>query len=30
MIAAAGYARLRLGETADLNLNVFPNVPLEV
>jgi len=30
MIAAAGYARLRLGETADLNLNVFPNAPLEV
>jgi len=24
MIAAAGYARMRLGETADLNLNVFP------
>ncbi|MFC2001568.1 tRNA (adenosine(37)-N6)-threonylcarbamoyltransferase complex transferase subunit TsaD [Chloroflexota bacterium] len=30
MIAAAGYARLRKGETADLNLNVFPNAPLEV
>jgi len=30
MIAAAGYARLGLGETADLNLNVFPNAPLEV
>jgi N6-L-threonylcarbamoyladenine synthase len=30
MIAAAGYARLRRGETADLNLNVFPNAPLEV
>jgi len=30
MIAAAGYARMRLGETADLNLNVFPNAPLEV
>jgi N6-L-threonylcarbamoyladenine synthase len=30
MIAAAGYARLRLGERADLNLNVFPNAPLEV
>jgi N6-L-threonylcarbamoyladenine synthase len=30
MIAAAGYARLELGETADLNLNVFPNAPLEV
>jgi N6-L-threonylcarbamoyladenine synthase len=30
MIAAAGYARLRLGEADDLNLNVFPNAPLEV
>jgi len=30
MIAAAGYARLRRGEKADLNLNVFPNAPLEV
>jgi N6-L-threonylcarbamoyladenine synthase len=30
MIAAAGYARLRLGDTADLNLNVYPNAPLEV
>ena len=30
MIAAAGYARMRRGETADLNLNVFPNAPLEV
>ena len=30
MIAAAGYARLRRGEMADLNLNVFPNTPLEV
>jgi len=30
MIAAAGYARFRRGEVADLNLNVFPNVPLEV
>lgn len=30
MIAAAGYARLKMGETADLNLNVFPNAPLEV
>lgn len=30
MIAAAGYARLRRGEVAALNLNVFPNVPLEV
>lgn len=29
MIAAAGYARLKLGETADINLNVFPNAPLE-
>ena len=30
MIAAAGYARFRRGEVADLNLNVFPNVPFEV
>jgi N6-L-threonylcarbamoyladenine synthase len=30
MIAAAGYARLKLGEISDLNLNVFPNTPLEV
>jgi len=30
MIAAAGYARLQRGETADLNLDVFPNWPLEV
>jgi len=30
MIAAAGYARLRQGERADLNLNVIPNAPLEV
>ena len=30
MIAAAGYARLRQGEAADLNLNVFPNASLEV
>ena len=30
MIAAAGYARLGRGEMADLNLNVFPNTPLEV
>lgn len=30
MIAAAGYARLRRGEVADLNLDVLPNVPLEV
>ena len=30
MIAAAGYARLKRGEAADLNLNVFPNASLEV
>ncbi|MFC1941748.1 tRNA (adenosine(37)-N6)-threonylcarbamoyltransferase complex transferase subunit TsaD [Chloroflexota bacterium] len=30
MIAAAGYARLNRGEVDDLNLNVFPNAPLEV
>jgi N6-L-threonylcarbamoyladenine synthase len=30
MIAAAGYARMKLGEVADLRLNVFPSVPLEV
>ncbi|MFC2066703.1 tRNA (adenosine(37)-N6)-threonylcarbamoyltransferase complex transferase subunit TsaD [Chloroflexota bacterium] len=30
MIAAAGYARLKKGEEADLNLNVYPNAPLEV
>jgi len=30
MIAAAGYARLEQGEMSDINLNVFPNVPLEV
>lgn len=30
MIATAGYARLGRGEVADLNLNVFPNTPLEV
>ena len=30
MIAAAGYARLKRGEADDLNLNVFPNAPLEV
>jgi len=30
MIAAAGYARLRQGETADLSLDVLPNAPLEV
>lgn len=29
MIAAAGYARMRMGEISDLRLNVFPNVPLE-
>jgi len=29
MIAAAGYARMKLGEVSDLRLNVFPNVPLE-
>jgi len=28
MIAAAGYARIRLGERSDLRLNVFPNAPL--
>jgi N6-L-threonylcarbamoyladenine synthase len=30
MIAAAGYARLSLGEEDSLNLNVFPNAPLGV
>ncbi|TET68711.1 MAG: tRNA (adenosine(37)-N6)-threonylcarbamoyltransferase complex transferase subunit TsaD [Dehalococcoidia bacterium] len=30
MIAAAGYARLKQGEADGLNLNVIPNVPLEV
>ncbi|MFC1982183.1 tRNA (adenosine(37)-N6)-threonylcarbamoyltransferase complex transferase subunit TsaD [Chloroflexota bacterium] len=30
MIAAAGYARLKRGEIADLNLDVLPNAPLEV
>ncbi|MFC1903374.1 tRNA (adenosine(37)-N6)-threonylcarbamoyltransferase complex transferase subunit TsaD [Chloroflexota bacterium] len=30
MVAAAGYARFRRGEVADLNLDVFPNVPFEV
>ncbi len=29
MIAAAGYARMKLGEVSGLSLNVFPNVPLE-
>jgi N6-L-threonylcarbamoyladenine synthase len=29
MVAAAGYARLKKGEKDDLNLNVFPNAPLE-
>jgi N6-L-threonylcarbamoyladenine synthase len=29
MIAAAGYARLKRGERADLSLNVVPNAPLE-
>ncbi len=29
MIAAAGYARMKLGEVSDLRLNVSPNVPLE-
>jgi N6-L-threonylcarbamoyladenine synthase len=28
MIAAAGYARIVLGERSDLRLNVFPNAPL--
>ena len=30
MIAAAGYARLRQGDMADLNLNVLSNAPLKV
>jgi len=30
MIAAAGYARLKQGKTDDLNLDVIPNIPLEV
>ena len=30
MIAAAGYARFKRGEIADLNLDVLPNAPLEV
>jgi N6-L-threonylcarbamoyladenine synthase len=29
MIAAAGYARMKLGDVSDLSLNVLPNVPLE-
>lgn len=29
MIAAAGYARLKRGEAADLNLNAFPSASLE-
>ncbi|MFA5308620.1 MAG: tRNA (adenosine(37)-N6)-threonylcarbamoyltransferase complex transferase subunit TsaD [Dehalococcoidales bacterium] len=28
MIAAAGYARIMMGERSDLRLNVFPNAPL--
>jgi N6-L-threonylcarbamoyladenine synthase len=28
MIAAAGYARMMMGERSDLRLNVFPNAPL--
>jgi len=28
MIAAAGYARIKMGERSDLRLNVFPNAPL--
>jgi N6-L-threonylcarbamoyladenine synthase len=28
MIAAAGYARMLMGERSDLRLNVFPNAPL--
>jgi N6-L-threonylcarbamoyladenine synthase len=28
MIAAAGYARMIMGERSDLRLNVFPNAPL--
>jgi N6-L-threonylcarbamoyladenine synthase len=28
MIAAAGYARMMLGEISDLRLNVFPSAPL--
>lgn len=30
MVAAAGYARMKLGEVSDLRLNVLPNAPLEV
>lgn len=30
MIAAAGYARIMLGESSDINLDVVPNAPLEV
>jgi N6-L-threonylcarbamoyladenine synthase len=30
MVAAAGYHKLMLGSADDLNLNVIPNVPLEV
>lgn len=30
MIAAAGYARLKLGDIADLDIDVGPNVPFEV
>jgi N6-L-threonylcarbamoyladenine synthase len=30
MIAAAGYARIRLGEKSDLRLNVVPNAPLDL
>jgi N6-L-threonylcarbamoyladenine synthase len=30
MIAAAGYARLKQGKADDLNLDVIPNIPLEV
>ena len=30
MIAAAGYAKLKQGQTDDINLNVLSNTPLEV
>jgi N6-L-threonylcarbamoyladenine synthase len=30
MIAAAGYARMMLGEVSDLRLDVVPNAPIEV